>query len=54
MYDFYCVVRWIEDQPVAERLIKIWLKLSIWLNFVVEVVADPLGKAPLLQLLQVY
>ena len=57
MYDFYSVVRWIEDQHVAERLIetlpnikrlvKFWQSLpksnsSKSYEVVVEAVADPL------------
>ena len=33
MYDFYSVVRWIEDQPVAERLIEIWPNIKRLVKF---------------------
>ena len=33
MYDFYSVVRWIDDQPVAERLIEIWSNIKRLIKF---------------------
>ena len=33
MYDFYSVVRWIKDQPVAERLIEIWPNIKRLVKF---------------------